>query len=159
MQIRIFSVPVLGGSPCEQELNSFLRSKKIIDIERQLTTVGEMGYWSFCVRYIENAAGAAYSKTTKQDKPDYKNELDEDSFKRFSHFREIRKKLAREEAVPAYAIFTDFELAEIARLATPSLSALQKIKGIGLKKVEKYGKHFVTRPKPEQENETSSLPD
>ncbi|MCB0376036.1 MAG: HRDC domain-containing protein, partial [Sinomicrobium sp.] len=65
-------------------------------------------------------------------------------FARFSRMREIRKTIAREEAIPAYAVFTDEELAAIAKMEPPLTEAgLKTIKGIGKKKVEKYGAYFL----------------
>jgi superfamily II DNA helicase RecQ len=43
--------------------------------------------------------------------------LDDATFKRFSALREIRKRVGQEDGVPAYAVFTDAELAEIDRIA------------------------------------------
>jgi|AntRauTorckE5430_2_1112549.scaffolds.fasta_scaffold02860_1 superfamily II DNA helicase RecQ len=46
-------------------------------------------------------------------------------------------------AVPAYMIFTDGELAEIATLSVTTPEELLKIKGIGEKKVEKYATRII----------------
>ena len=59
--------------------------------------------------------------------------------------REIRKRLATEDALPAYAIFTDEELSNIAKIEDLSLAKIKTIKGIGDKKVEKYGQHFLIK--------------
>ncbi|MBR6355074.1 MAG: HRDC domain-containing protein [Paludibacteraceae bacterium] len=61
------------------------------------------------------------------------------TFAVFSQLRSIRKQLAEQEAVPAYAVFTDSELAEIAKLESIEPNAIQTISGIGQKRVEKYG--------------------
>ena len=45
--------------------------------------------------------------------------------------------------MPAYAVFTDEELAGIARLPVLEVSKLISIKGIGDKKVEKYGNQLI----------------
>ncbi len=46
---------------------------------------------------------------------------------------------AREHNLPAYVIFHDATLAEIARRRPASLDDLQGISGIGAKKLEAYG--------------------
>lgn len=66
----------------------------------------------------------------------------EATFQRFSKLREIRKSLATQEGLPAYAIFTDEELAELAKLEVINAAAMKSIKGIGEKKVEKFGSVF-----------------
>jgi len=58
--------------------------------------------------------------------------------------RDIRKELAKTEQVPAYAIFTNEQLADIAMALPLSAHALSKIKGVGENRVEKYGTQFLT---------------
>lgn len=69
--------------------------------------------------------------------------MDENTFKRFSFFRSIRKQIAQDQAIPAYAIFTDKELAEVAKIEGLTLQNLQTVKGIGKKKIERYGQVFI----------------
>lgn len=139
MQIKIYTIPLVGGEALTEDMNVFLRSKKILQTEMQLITDANRAYWSFCIRYIEDVT------ISDKEKPkiDYKQVLDEPSFNRFSKMREIRKKIAMDEAIPAYAIFTDEELAGIARLEDRALAKMKTVKGIGEKKVEKYGQYFV----------------
>ena len=92
---------------------------------------------------------------TKQAKTDYKEILDEETFAVFSQLRTLRKQLADKEGVPAYAIFTDAELSEIAKLEEIEPNKLKLIQGIGQKKVEKYGialcEKYKELTKPEKE--------
>ena len=87
---------------------------------------------------------------TEKPKVDYAKVLDEASFKRFSKMREIRKRLATEESLPAYAIFTDEELSNIAKIEDLTLAKMKSIKGIGEKKVEKYELLFLTKTNDEK---------
>lgn len=139
MQVKIFSIPVIGGEALNEDLNAFLRSKKIVQMEQQLLQHGSGAIWSFCIRYTED-----YSPFNKsKEKTDYKEVLDEAAFKRFLDLREIRKKVAKQESLPAYAVFTDEELSEIAKIEDLTLMRLGEIKGVGIKKIEKFGGHFV----------------
>ncbi len=72
--------------------------------------------------------------------------MDEASFQRFSRMREIRKSLSLKNAIPAYAIFTDEELSELAKIEALTLAVMKSVKGVGEKKVEKYGMHFISNP-------------
>lgn len=47
--------------------------------------------------------------------------------------------------MPAYAIFTDKELAALAKLEVLTAKNMVEIKGIGQRKVEKYGTYFITQ--------------
>jgi ATP-dependent DNA helicase RecQ len=58
---------------------------------------------------------------------------------RFERLRELRTRLAREQAVPAYIIFHDSTLAAIAAAKPGSLAELGEIPGMGRTKLERYG--------------------
>jgi superfamily II DNA helicase RecQ len=140
MQIKIFSIPIIGGQAVNEDMNAFLRSKKIIQTEQRLVGDGDGALWSFCIKYVED-----YSPFVKggKEKVDYREVLDAACFERFSKFREIRKKLAATENAPAYTIFTDEELAELSKMEEVTIANMKSVKGIGDKKAEKYGQHFV----------------
>lgn len=142
MQIHIFSIPTFENVKQIDEMNVFLRGHKIIDIEKQFVCNGPNEYWTFCIRYIEGVL--LPSSTERREKIDYRNVLDDATFQVFSKLRVVRKQIAETNAVPAYAVFTDEELAQIAKLTEISNENMLKIKGIGLKKVEKYGLQFLT---------------
>ena len=140
MQIRIFTIPLFDNTEQTEEINAFLRGHKVLTLDRQQVTFGEHAFWTFCVSYLPSQTNSGIGQTQqKQAKPDYKEILDEETFARFSQLRLIRKQLAEKDAVPAYAVFTDSELAEIARLEELEPNKLKTIQGIGQKKTEKYG--------------------
>jgi superfamily II DNA helicase RecQ len=132
-----------------EEMNAFLRSKKILKVESQMVSDEQGAFWCFCVRYLLGSlpASRANSATRKKEKVDYKEVLDTAAFDRFSEMRVIRKQIAQDEAIPAYAVFTDAELAELAKMeGVLSLAKMKTVKGIGEKKIEKYGQQFLPKP-------------
>jgi superfamily II DNA helicase RecQ len=143
MQIKIYTIPMIGGEAINDEMNVFLRSKRILQEEHQLVVNGQGSFWSFCIKYIEDAAIEERNRL-ERGKIDYREVLDELSFKRFARMRELRKQLAQEDGIPAYAIFTDEEMAGVAKLSDLTLSKMKSVRGIGDKKVEKYGQRFLT---------------
>lgn len=138
MQIKIYSIPIHGGERIVEEMNIFLRSKKILQIEQHMVSSSQSSSWCFCIHYIEDVM-----TTDTKAKVDYREILDDNAFKIFSRLREIRKKIATDEGLPAYAIFTDEELSNIAKLEEITPANILKIKGIGEKKVEKYAQRFI----------------
>jgi len=58
---------------------------------------------------------------------------------RYINLKTWRAEVAREHNLPAYVIFHDATLAEIARRRPQTLEDLQGISGIGAKKLEAYG--------------------
>ena len=142
MQVKLFTIPVIGGEKLTEELNAFLRSRKILQTENHIVQSNQGVLWCFCIKYIEDSK--SNKKFTRKEKVDYKATLDEATFQRFNEMRQIRKVIAQDEAIPAYAVFTDAELVEIAKIgAKRSLADVRKIKGIGAKKLEKYGAKFI----------------
>ena len=125
-----------------EEMNAFLRSRRVLQTESHIVNNGQGSFWSFCIKYLEGTPKV--NDSTRRKKVDYKEVLDEMSFQRFAKMREIRKALAKEEGIPAYAIFTDEELAGLAKIENLTPATMKTVKGIGEKKVEKYSKHFIT---------------
>lgn len=142
MQIKIFNIPIPASEAMTEEMNVFLRSKRILQTESHIVNNGQGSFWSFCIKYLDHSSSSTVNKT-KRKKIDYKEVLDEISFQRFARMREIRKELAKEEGIPAYAIFTDEELAGLAKIENLTPQAMQSVKGIGEKKVAKYSSYFI----------------
>ena len=136
MQVQIFTVPMLANQQQIDEVNTFLRSHSIIDMEKNCVTNNSTTFWTFCIRYTE---GTHIEKTLVKSKVDYKEVLDEPTFKIFSDLRECRKKIADNMGIPVYTVFTNEELAVVARLPQITGDNLKKIQGIGDKRMEKYG--------------------
>ncbi|MDI9338225.1 MAG: hypothetical protein QM539_07350 [Alphaproteobacteria bacterium] len=81
MQIKIFSIPINDSGIMQEELNTFLRTHKILDITQQLYQNPLNAYWCLSIRYLDNFN----SKTISQSKKiDYREVLDEAIFKKFS---------------------------------------------------------------------------
>ena len=140
MQIKIFTIPITDNGQFLEEMNRFLRGNKILEIENNFMQNEHGACWCFCVKYIESLQ---YIET-KKEKTDYRQVLDEATFKKFSRLREIRKQIALDEAVPAFAVFTDEELAGLAKLDSLTAAAMQTVKGIGEKKTERYAERFIS---------------
>ena len=80
-----------------------------------------------------------------QRKTDYKEILSEAEFNIFSRLRSIRKEISAKDSVPAYAVFTDAELADMSRLEAISIVNVKKIPGIAEKRMEKYGNQLIEK--------------
>lgn len=142
MQIQIFNVPIHDNGEMLAELNKFLATHKVLDVSQQLCQNENGAVWCFCVRYILSTPTSQSQGNVdlqKRKKIDYKELLDETQFALFSKLRTIRKQLAAEDAVPAFAVFTDEELAGIAQLSEITEKSILSVNGIGERKAEKYG--------------------
>lgn len=152
MQFKLFTIPVFDNGSDVEEMNRFLRANRIVEVENELVTNKNGAYWCFCIRYIEKNLN---EPVARKNKVDYKHLLDEATFEKFSKLRTIRKKVAADEGIPAYVVFTDEELAGLAKLDTITPQNMLSVKGIGDKKVEKFAKYFITK---DQSNETTRTP-
>jgi ATP-dependent DNA helicase RecQ len=70
-------------------------------------------------------------------------ELDEDALERFEQLKSWRAEVAKEHGLPAYVIFQNVTLAEMARQNPQSLDELAGISGVGAKKLEAYGEEIL----------------
>jgi len=57
----------------------------------------------------------------------------------WEHLREWRAAIAKEHGIPAYVVFHDATLAELARERPDTEEALSRISGVGTRKLERYG--------------------
>jgi len=61
----------------------------------------------------------------------------------FDELRELRSEIATEQSVPAYIVFSDKTLKEMASSSPQSKEAMLQVSGIGEVKFERYGKQFL----------------
>jgi ATP-dependent DNA helicase RecQ len=71
-------------------------------------------------------------------------DLDAEGQRRYAALRAWRSEVAKEHNRPAFVVFHDTTLAEMARRAPSDLAALGEIGGVGAKKLEAYG-HEILR--------------
>lgn len=61
----------------------------------------------------------------------------------FEHLRTVRRKCADDAAMPAYIVFSDATLRDMARRRPTTLNQFLSVHGVGIKKAETYGAMFV----------------
>jgi superfamily II DNA helicase RecQ len=140
MKYQFFTIPVQGSHAAAAELNQFLAEKRVIAVEREFIADGCNSAWSFCICYDDTGDHPTPSKTAKVD---YKEILSAEDFAVFAKLRLLRKQLAEQEGVPAYALFTNQQLADMVVNRVTTLAALRKLPGVGESRVEKYGRVFL----------------
>ncbi|MFP4028683.1 MAG: DNA helicase RecQ [Candidatus Brocadiia bacterium] len=82
-------------------------------------------------------------KKTRTAQPELEGWEDVDG-ELFEHLRELRKKLADNRRVPAYIIFNDASLREMAARKPETKEEFLQIKGVGKKKCRQYAKTFLS---------------
>jgi superfamily II DNA helicase RecQ len=145
MQYRVFAIPATGSPELEEELNLFLRSHKIIAVNKSVEDIDGTMRWCFCVEYLDGGLPSERSRAGRRggDRIDYKDVLNEADFAMFALLRDVRKQLAAAEAIPVYAVCTNEHLAAMATKRPKSLTQLKEIEGLGEAKAGKYGEAFL----------------
>lgn len=97
--------------------------------------------------------GASRGRPQRSEAPSSAPVIDETHAPLFQALRTLRGEIARKEQVPAYVIFPDRALAEMAVRRPRSIAALEDVHGVGPARLEKYGERFVAliRDMPESE--------
>jgi len=80
------------------------------------------------------------SRTRSRAEAESWDGVDRDLFERL---REVRLRLARARGVPPYVIFHDAALRDMARVKPTSTEALLGVRGVGERKAEDVGEHFL----------------
>ncbi|MBP5681917.1 MAG: HRDC domain-containing protein [Bacteroidales bacterium] len=141
MELKVFKISASGGGLMEEEINKFLRSHRIIQVTKQFSPDGG-GYWTFCIEYSENDASSGKPFGKKEQK-DATEDLSAEEKERYEKYRTIRKRVASELGFPAYNIFYNEELAQIAKLPVVDASVAE-IEGVAPSRIRDYLKYFYT---------------
>lgn len=140
----IFTIPAQASIAEQEEMNKFLRGHRILEVQQKYDE--QRAFWTFSVSYMDTAiVKANYSQ---ENKIDWKAELEPAIYERFSRLRERRKAIANEEKQPAFAIFTDKELVEIAKQEKPTKISVQKISGINSARADRYAERLLAMTEP-----------
>ena len=145
MQLAFFSVPARGDAGAQDDLNSFLRSHRVMTVHREFVGQGENAFWALAVEYMEGAPGTPRDGASfapprgGKDRVDYKEVLSPTDFALFAKLRDWRKRTSETEGIPVYAVLTNEQLASIAAKRPGSLAEVKAIEGVGEAKAGKYG--------------------
>lgn len=82
-------------------------------------------------------------------------ELEPGEQRLFDALRARRSEIAREEKLPAYIVFSDRTLAELAKRRPRSLAAFSDVRGVGDAKLERYGEKFLAVIRQSEEPEAA----
>src|SRR4051794_11223824 len=115
MALKFFTIPLQNPSLGEEEVNAFLSSHRVLQVERRFVDVGVNSFWAVCVDYLAGGAVQASQGFGKKGRVDYRELLPPAEFAVFAKLRELRKQLAQTESVPVYTIFTNEQIAEMVR--------------------------------------------
>ncbi len=150
---KTFTVPIPSDGVSEENLNRFLKSKRIIWVQHRLIEHPKVPLYSFLIEYAEDetvaapvrgtaSSGAKHSKNPSTEEVASSIEVKErrDAFWRMV---QTRKEMAQRLDQSAYTIMTNAQLKSIALLDDVKLSDLKRVKGVGAATAEKYGAEIL----------------
>jgi superfamily II DNA helicase RecQ len=141
MRYCFFTVNAFDPGEGTEKLNAFLGANSVLSVERQFVADGANSFWSVCVSVAKE--NVPESRARSKRGVDYRDVLNPEHFAIYARLRTLRNSLAEEQGTPAYAIFTNEQLAAMAQLNEFSLNALSAIEGIGEKRLSLYGDAFL----------------
>jgi hypothetical protein len=59
MQVQVFAIPMDGDAEALEALNRFLRSQKVLSLDKVAVVDGGRPHWSSCVEYLPRRSGDA----------------------------------------------------------------------------------------------------
>ena len=146
MPFQIFSVPISSPEGATDELNRFWAGHRVLTVERRWVDQGSNSFWSFCVEdFVSRASGESRpANRSSNARIDYREILSPEDFAVFAKLRDVRKEIATAEAIPAYMVFTNEQLAQIVKTHAHTKGELSKISGLGEARLDKYAERLLT---------------
>lgn len=142
MQIKTFKIPLGDSGETEDELNKFLRSHRVLKVERAFCLEGS-GYLAVCIEYMENTSSSDGNNSGGKNRKDYTKDLSETELKRFELFKQKRREIATDKQLPAYMIFTDAELVRLVKQKQLDYENIMSIPEINKNRLKDFGVYFI----------------
>jgi len=140
MQYKFFRIPAVIPEEAEDDFNRFLRTNRVLNVNREFVNQGENSYWALAVEYLAgDKTPGEERKPRHRNRVDYRELLSSEDFALFVKLRDWRKSTADNEGVPVYTIFTNEQLATMVQLRISTLTKLTEIDGVGKGRLDKYG--------------------
>jgi superfamily II DNA helicase RecQ len=142
MAYKVFLIPARNFEWAESELNHFLKTHRVLSMQREWVNCGLESYWSVLVDYLETTvkkeAAGPVSHSARRG-IDYKEVLSAEEFEVFAHLSLLRKEIATNDGIQLFSVFTNEQLAKIVQSRVATTEQLSKIPGVGDIRVQKYG--------------------
>ena len=145
MAFELFTIELPNGRDELERLNRFLAMHRVVSTQRQTVTRDGIPYLVFCLEYIpsQEARPMPPSAAEAVEKRDVWQSLTPEERMVYGKLRALRNGMAAEEHVKPFVIFTNEQLAEMARRRVTTQEAMREIPEIGKSRLEKYCPRFL----------------
>jgi superfamily II DNA helicase RecQ len=128
----------------EEALNSFMQSVSVKKTATQLISAGQANYWSILVFFMDLQPLEEIHENTSEKQPTFDPiNLNTEERTRYNALRTWRADTASKENFPQYIIAHNSQLGAIAKLNPTITDDLFGIKGLGERKIAKYGDEII----------------
>jgi superfamily II DNA helicase RecQ len=150
MQMRFFQLPIFDAGTGADELNRFLRTHRVLRVQREMVVVAGSAVWAICVEYLdgkvslEERGGRGVGEVRREGhKIDYRQVLSPEDFVVFSALRDFRRSVAQSDGVAIWSVFTNEQISQIAQKRPQTREELMQVPGVGDGRVDRYGEQVL----------------
>ena len=147
----------------DESLRAFIAGKEIVTLKEQFFFKDNIPYWSVMLMYKSKPRPIDLSKESQkkdEDRKDaYRSVLTEESTPLFNLLREWRNEKAKKVGYPAFYMFSNLQLAQIAVKNPETLTQLASVEGVGRVKIKKYGEEILQIVKILKEQKKTNRPE
>ena len=140
-QYMTFFISPFSEPSASAELNNFLKSHRIINVEKRLIDGDRGTGWVFLVEYTDIEGGK--SAYTMSSKVDWRDVLNPSQFAVYDFLRKKRKEIGDKTKIPFYGILSNEQLALMAQNPPKTKEDFLKIKGVNEAKYKQWGDVFL----------------
>ena len=144
MKLKVITLQLdpATGKFDDRELQEFLEHREALDVSEHFFVHERIPTWVMLVSYRE-IEGPAWKARSKETRPDPAAELAAEDRPLYEALRQWRNDRARREGRPAYVLFTNRQMADIARGRPGTLPELEAIPGIGEGRSREWGEEVL----------------
>ncbi len=153
-QYEVFFLSAFGAHGAVEELNTFMRSHKVLNVDRKAIDSERGTGWMVFVEYLLNAANEV---AVRGQKIDYKALLGDDDYLLFNKLRDERARLAKIDGIPVWSVATNDHLVTMIKNKVATLESYLELPGMSPKQGKKYGQAMVDCLKSQSSGGQTSL--
>ena len=143
MAFEIFCIELPNGRDMLEQLNQFIASHQVVTKQQQLVTRDGIPYMMFCLEYIAGKGGVLPSSSHLSEKTDVWSTLTVDEKDMYAKLKDLRNRIAEEEHVRPFVVFTNDQLGEMVKRRVTTAAAMKDIRDIGKSRMDKYARRLL----------------
>lgn len=145
MKLRVFTLRLdaATGRFDDADLIAFVDSRDVLSVHEHFFVHEQTPTWALLVSYREIRRPGERDRAA-ESRTDWRAELADDARSLYDALRKWRTERSKREGRPPYVLFTNRQMAEIARRRPQTDTALLEIEGIGEAKVRDWAEDVLS---------------